>query len=239
MKPRRPGPGKAADAAAAPPGLAGLRQAWNAQQKERERRQQAERERQAREQAAERAAERERQLFRHSVGPVQPMADPGRVDPQQQAQARRPSPHPRSREQDEQAVLREALSDEFDVASLLETDADLAFRRPGISDDVLQRLRRGHWSIRAQIDLHGLRSDEARERLAEFIRESARNGQRCVRVVHGKGLGSPGRVPVLKDKVRRWLVQKAEVLAFVQARADEGGAGALVVLLQDPQRRPA
>ncbi|MEG0445850.1 MAG: Smr/MutS family protein, partial [Comamonas sp.] len=85
--------------------------------------------------------------------------------------------------------------------------------------------------------LHGLRSDEAREALGQFIRLSHRTGIRCVRIVHGKGLGSPGRMPVLKSKVQRWLVQKKEVLAFVQARPAEGGAGALVVLLQPGKRQ--
>jgi DNA-nicking Smr family endonuclease len=68
--------------------------------------------------------------------------------------------------------------------------------------------------------------------LGQFLREAQSHGWRCVRVVHGKGLGSPGRVPVIKDKVKRWLVQSDRVLAFVQARGDDGGAGALIVLLQ-------
>jgi DNA-nicking Smr family endonuclease len=96
---------------------------------------------------------------------------------------------------------------------------------------VTQKLRKGHWSLQGQIDLHGLRSDEAREALGQFIKESHKRGWRCIRVIHGKGLGSPGKAPVLKSKVQRWLVQKNEVLAFVQAKASEGGAGALVVLL--------
>jgi DNA-nicking Smr family endonuclease len=112
----------------------------------------------------------------------------------------------------------------------------LSFRRPGVGTDVTQKLRRGKWSIQRQIDLHGLRTDEAREALAAFIREAHRQGIRCVRVVHGKGLGSPGKAPVLKDKVHRWLVQKAEVVAFVQAQPMQGGAGAVVVLLQPVQR---
>jgi DNA-nicking Smr family endonuclease len=128
-------------------------------------------------------------------------------------------------------VLRESISDEMDIESLLETDAALAFRRPGVGPDVVTKLRRGQWSIQAQIDLHGLRRDQAREQISLFLRDANRRGLRCVRVVHGKGNGSPGKQAVLKDVVRRWLVQKAEVLAFVQARASEGGAGALVVLL--------
>jgi DNA-nicking Smr family endonuclease len=97
---------------------------------------------------------------------------------------------------------------------------------------VVRKLREGRWSIQRQIDLHGLRIDEAREALGRFVRESHQHGLRCVRVVHGKGLGSPGRVPVLKGRVQRWLVQKNEVLAFVQARPADGGAGAMVVLLR-------
>ena len=118
------------------------------------------------------------------------------------------------------------------VTTLLDTDDQLSFRRPGVGTDVAQKLRRGKWSIQKQVDLHGLRSDEAREVLTTFIRDAHKQGIRCVRVVHGKGLGSPGKTPVLKDKVHRWLVQKAEVVAFVQAQPAQGGAGALVVLLQ-------
>ncbi len=77
-----------------------------------------------------------------------------------------------------------------------------------------------------------MRRDEAREALAEFIRESVKRGLRCLRVIHGKGLGSIGREPVLKGKVRAWLVQKYEVIAFCQARPHDGGAGAVLVLLQ-------
>ena len=132
---------------------------------------------------------------------------------------------------DDDNVLRESLSDDFDVSTLLDTDDELSYRRSGIGTDVTQKLRKGHWSLQGQIDLHGLRSDEAREALGQFIRDAHKRGWRCVRVVHGKGLGSPGKTPVLKSKVQRWLVQKNEVLAFVQAKGSEGGAGALVVLL--------
>ena len=96
----------------------------------------------------------------------------------------------------------------------------------------MRKLRRGVWVIQDEIDLHGLRSDAARERVAEFVRDSARAGLRCIRVVHGKGLGSPGREPVLKAKVKSWLVQRSEVLAFTHARPADGGHGALIVLLK-------
>ena len=182
----------------------------------------------AAEEAERRRLELERTAFARAVGPVQVQPDPGRMH----GHAPRPEPLPRQREADERAALREALSDEVDVESLLLTDDGLSFRRPGVQDEVLTRLRRGQWAIQAQIDLHGLRRDEARDALAAFVRQSLQRGQRCVRVVHGKGLGSPGREPVLKAKVQRWLAQCAEVLAFTQAAAPQGGAGALIVLLE-------
>ena len=148
------------------------------------------------------------------------------------------APEPRQRQRDEQAVLREAISDEFDASTLLQVDEHLSFRRPGIGPDVAARLRRGHWAVQGQIDLHGLRTDDAREALGQFLREAQRAGWRCVRVVHGKGLGSPGKAPVLKGRVHGWLVQKKEVLAFVQARPLEGGAGALLVLLEKKRGAP-
>jgi DNA-nicking Smr family endonuclease len=172
--------------------------------------------------------EQQRDTFARSVGRVHALAQHGRAE----LAPPRPEPLPRQREADERAALREALSDEVDTESLLLTDDGLSFRRPGLGADVVARLRRGQWSIQAQIDLHGLRRDEAREALAGFIRQSLRAGRRCVRVVHGKGLGSPGGEPVLKGKVQRWLAQCAEVIAFAQATAAQGGAGALVVLLQ-------
>jgi DNA-nicking Smr family endonuclease len=187
--------------------------------------------------AAQKALEAKRRaaasnLFQAAIGKVQPLEPDARAA----LAPERPKPIPKQQMLDDAAALQEAISDEVDVSSLLDTDEHLSFRRPGVGSDVTQKLRKGKWSIQKQIDLHGLRSDEAREALSAFIRESHRNGIRCVRVVHGKGLGSPGKTPVLKDKVHKWLVQKAEVVAFVQAQPAQGGAGALVVLLQ-PQNR--
>jgi DNA-nicking Smr family endonuclease len=187
----------------------------------------AEAERQ-RAQAAEKARLAEQKLFERAVGAVQPLNHAPRVE----LQVVRPSPTAFQQALDDQAALRESLSDEFDVSTLLDVDDQMSFRRPGIGHDVTRKLRRGDWSIQGQVDLHGLRSDEAREALGQFIRDAMRMGWRCVRVVHGKGLGSPGKTPVLKSKTQKWLVQKNEVLAFVQAKPAEGGAGALVVLLK-------
>jgi DNA-nicking Smr family endonuclease len=143
-----------------------------------------------------------------------------------------PEPHPVSRRLDDAAVLQSSVSDDIDVESLLDTDEALSYRANGIGPDVLRKLRRGEWSIQSQVDLHGLRVDEAREALVAFLKQALKRNQRCVRVVHGKGLGSQGKTPVLKGKVRAWLVQREEVIAFCQARPAEGGSGALVVLLR-------
>ena len=181
----------------------------------------------AEKQAAERRAKAEKTLFQRAVGPDKPLASRPRVE----LNGTPAPPKAFQQKRDDDRVLRESLSDDFDVSTLLDTDDELSYRRSGIGTDVTQKLRKGHWSLQGQIDLHGLRSDEAREALGQFIRDAYKGGWRCVRVVHGKGLGSPGKTPVLKSKVQHWLVQKNEVLAFVQAKASEGGAGALVVLL--------
>jgi DNA-nicking Smr family endonuclease len=197
------------------------------------RKQIADRERVEKERAAKKAEvrkrlEAERNLFQRAAGKVQRLPEHGRVHHVPEP----PAPIPAQRQLDDQRVLQESISDEFDASTLLEVDDAMSFRRPGIGIDVARKLRRGHWSIQSEIDLHGLRREDAREALAAFLRDAVRQGLRCVRVVHGKGLGSPGKTPVLKGKVHGWLVQKNEVLAFVQARADEGGAGAVVVLLK-------
>jgi len=194
------------------------------------------REREAAEAAARAAAERkraaEKDLFTRAIGATEPLRRKAAVALAPEP----PAPIPFQHQLDEQRVLRESLSDEFDVTTLLDVDDAMSFRRPGIGTDITARLRKGDWAIQGQVDLHGLRSDEAREALGGFIRNAHKQGLRCVRVVHGKGLGSPGKQPVLKTKTQRWLIQKNEVIAFVQAKPAEGGAGALVVLLA-PVRR--
>jgi DNA-nicking Smr family endonuclease len=186
-------------------------------------------------QEAQRRADAERNLFVRAAGKVEPLRPSGRAPLARDL----PAPIPVQQQLDDQRVLIEALSDEFDATTLLDVDDALSFRRPGVGTDVTRKLRKGEWSIQGEIDLHGLRREEAREALADFMRAAHKRGWRCVRVVHGKGLGSPGKTPVLKGRVQSWLIQKNEVLAFVQARGDEGGAGALVVLLKPSIAGPA
>ena len=184
--------------------------------------------------AAAAKARAEKDFFVLAVGPIKPLAAkhlPGHKSHRLNLPTAQAAPIAVQHQLDEMAVMREAISDEFDVETLLDTDDALSFRRPGMGPDVTRKLRRGGWSIQGQLDLHGLRQDDARESLSQFIKDAHKTGWRCVRVVHGKGLGSPGKTPVLKGKVQSWLIQKNEVLAFVQARPAQGGAGALVVLL--------
>lgn len=175
-----------------------------------------------------REREREANLFRTSIGDVEPLRTAARVS----TPLPRPQPIAHQRLADDEAALQESLSDEFSIDTLLEVDEDLSFVRGGIGPDVLRKLRGGGWVTQDQLDLHGLRTDQAREALSQFVRDSVKRGMRCVRIIHGKGLGSLGKKPVLKNKVRNWLVQKDEVLAFCQARAADGGSGALMVLLK-------
>ena len=194
----------------------------------------AQQEQKAKEEAERKAREKqaaiEANLFRHSVGEVQALksknvANHHPVPP-------RPAPIPYQHIADERAAFQESISDEFDAGSLLDADENLSYTRPGVGIDVAKKLRQGAWTIQAQLDLHGMRRDQARDNLGEFIRRCVRNGYRCVRVIHGKGLGSINKEPVLKNKVRNWLIQKEEVIAFSQATAADGGAGALIVLLR-------
>jgi DNA-nicking Smr family endonuclease len=135
-----------------------------------------------------------------------------------------------SRRADEARVLADSL--EFDAHDLdVESGDELGFRREGVPESVLRRLRRGEYAIRDEIDLHGMTQDEARGALGAFLAESALHGRRCVRVIHGKGLGSGHRGPVLKSAVNRWLRRHGSVRAFCSARRNDGGTGALYVLL--------
>ena len=115
---------------------------------------------------------------------------------------------------------------------LIEFEDDGVFLRTGLPRDILRKLRRTHWVIQDHIDLHGLTGDEAVTQTALFLADCRRRGKRCVRIVHGKGLRSPGREPVLKRRIRKLLTRRDEVLAFVEPRAIHGGAGAVVVLLE-------
>jgi len=186
----------------------------------------ARRERETRDAAAR--IQREANVFREAVGAVAPL----KVSARAQHPRVRPAPIAHQHQRDEAAALAESISDELDSDAVLDADEQASWRREGIAPDVTRKLRRGHWIIQSELDLHGFRVGEAREMLGEFLRDAIKHRQRCVRVIHGKGHGSIGKQPVLKGKVRGWLMQKDEVLAFCQARECDGGGGALIVLLR-------
>ncbi len=142
-----------------------------------------------------------------------------------------PLPIPRQHARDEAAALDESLRGSPLLDLYLEGGDEAVWLRDGLPKSTLRDLRRGRWVTQEKLDLHGLNRDEARQAVLIFLAECRQHGLRCVRIVHGKGLSSPGRVPVLKRLVLGWLSQRQDVLAFCQARAAEGGAGAVVVLL--------
>jgi DNA-nicking Smr family endonuclease len=146
-------------------------------------------------------------------------------------QTPKPKPIPHQFIRDEQQALVDSLSDYFPSYEL-ESGEELLYLREGQSPAVLSKLRRGHWVVQANLDLHGMISDEARATVSTFLAECKKRGIRCVRIVHGKGLGSRNKEPILKNKVRHWLMQKDEVIAYAQARANDGGSGAVIVLLK-------
>jgi DNA-nicking Smr family endonuclease len=174
------------------------------------------------------ADEDDRDAFERAVRGAKPLARARRVDLPRPA----PAPVPAQTHRDERAALAESLRGPLSAEEALESGVELTYLRQGMSRLALRRLRRGHWVVQASLDLHGMNRVEAAQQVAQFVRASAARGARCVRIVHGKGLGSKNREPVLKAKLRAWLVPRDEVLAFCQAPAAEGGAGALLVLLK-------
>jgi DNA-nicking Smr family endonuclease len=166
-------------------------------------------------------------LFRDAVKDIKPFTAPPKDE-----YKLKPKPIPLQFIRDEKQALVDSLSDHYIPAHEIETGEELLYLRDGHSPDILSKLRRGHWVIQAKIDLHGLISDEARLYVSTFISDCKKRGIRCVRIVHGKGLGSRNREPVLKRKLRGWLMQKDEVIAYAEAKKQDGGSGAVIVLLK-------
>lgn len=165
-------------------------------------------------------------LFRKEVAQVSPL----RQDRIQRV-PKQPGPLPKQSLEDERATLRELLSDD-PYFSDLETGDELVYIRPGLQNKLLRKLRRGQFSVGAELDMHGLTVAEAHGALSEFFKECRLRGLRCVRIIHGKGLRSPEGRPVIKGKLDRWLRLRQEVVAFCSARTVDGGTGAVYVLLK-------
>lgn len=182
----------------------------------------------------ERIAQQEANAFRSSLGGVKKLPESTRYVPNAPPGVNPPPPRQTFRTQadDDAAVLRESLSDDFDVEHLLEDEPGVSFTRSGVGSDVLKKLRKGYWQVQDELDLHGMRRDTARDQLGDFLRRAVKGKLRCVCIIHGKGLGSAGGEPVLRSMVHSWLEQKEDVIAFCAANMDGRPHGALIVLLR-------
>ena len=140
-----------------------------------------------------------------------------------------PLPHARQRQADDLAVLQELLRDT--EPDDIESGDTLLYRAPGVQDGVLRRLRRGHYRIDSELDLHGLNRERAKLAVSQFLARCHERDLRCVRIIHGKGNGSPNSGPVIKALIGSWLRKRRDVIAYCSARAVDGGTGAVYVLL--------
>lgn len=166
------------------------------------------------------------QLFRNAIRGTRYLKN-NKVKPYRE----RLKPIPRQRLKDEKQVLQETLEPSgFD--DTIEQGDELIYARDGVQQSVMRKLRRGQYSIEAELDLHRMTSEQAHAELMDFIARCQRQHIRCVRIIHGKGLSSKDKLPVLKQKVNKWLRLWDNVLAFCSARRFDGGSGALYVLLK-------
>ncbi len=166
-------------------------------------------------------------LFRRSMGNTRPIEQDIRAPDYKP----KPKPRARFRREDERSVLQESLEANIDEIETGSGEA-LHFHRPSVGRRTMRKLARGNYSVQNEIDLHGMIVPEAKAALREFIDESTGRGHACIRVIHGKGMGSGHRGPVLKSKVNNWLRRWEDVLAFVSTRQVHGGTGAVYVLLK-------
>lgn len=163
-------------------------------------------------------------LFKQAVADSQPLKQ-DKIIPET------PKPFPVPARADKQAVLNELDAPEFDEFALERGDT-LLFYRPGLQRRTFKKLRRGQFNIEAELDLHGMTVDKAKIALAEFIKRCLSRNKHCVRIIHGKGLGSKNNKPVIKNKLNHWLPKRNDVLAYCSARQVDGGTGAIYLLLK-------
>ncbi|TXH04121.1 MAG: hypothetical protein E6R07_09275 [Nevskiaceae bacterium] len=174
-------------------------------------------------------ADEEARLFREAMRDVARKSTSNR----RTETKRPPAPIPLQREADERAVLREMLAGS--EIETLESGDTLSYRAPGVQDGVLRKLRRGQFHVQKELDLHGLSRSKAQEAVMRFLAYCQDQQLRCVRIIHGKGHGSPNSGPVLKAALDSWLRRRKDVAAYCSARAVDGGTGAVYVLLRQPR----
>jgi len=172
--------------------------------------------------------EDEAALFREAVRDTTPLKPAARALRGVAA----PPPVPVQSLLDVHETVAESLEGALSGEHVTETGEEPSYLRAGLAREVLRKLKRGHWVVQDAVDLHGLNREQARLALADFLARCLKRGLRCVRIVHGKGLRSPGKEPVLRGKVQLWLLRRDEVLAYCEAPRNQGGSGALLVLLR-------
>jgi len=165
-------------------------------------------------------------LFREAVGVVRTVEN-DRIEDTKRA----PVPRIRKSEQDDRSVM-DSLLDDLSESDLLETGEHLSYTQPGVQRSVLRKLKSGKYSIQSEIDLHGLTINEARIELSDFLKAAQERRHLCIRVIHGKGRKNASKSPRLKPAVNQWLQRNKKVLAFCSARLNDGGTGAVYVLLK-------
>ncbi|VAW81185.1 hypothetical protein MNBD_GAMMA12-3473 [hydrothermal vent metagenome] len=165
-------------------------------------------------------------LFRDAMNDVRPIKQ-DKVTPERD----KPSPIPRKTIEDEQQVLTDMVSDMYEPIESHASD-QLLFVRSGIQNSVMRKLKRGQYSLSAELDMHGMTINIARQEVTQFLNQCRHDNLRCVRIIHGKGRRSDGKGPVLKNRIDHWLPQRDDVLAYCSAIPAHGGTGAVYVLLK-------
>lgn len=166
------------------------------------------------------------ELFRTSVGEVAIIKHD-----RAELRSRKPLPIPLQRHADELAVIKSITENPFMIAEV-ETGDELYFKRPGVQQRVMEKLRRGQFAIEKELDLHGMTVIDAENALKRFLVHCRQSQHRCVRIIHGKGHGSKDKKPVIKNRLNQWLQKNDSILAFCSARHVDGGTGAVYVLLK-------
>ncbi len=171
-------------------------------------------------------SEEDSALFRSAVGKIKPLKQDNIV-----LNKSKPSATPTRIEEDDRPAMQTLVDSEYDQ-NLLERGDELLFCNPGVQKQTLRKLRRGQFNIEEELDLHGLTVEMARTELSNFLADCHMHSLRCVRIIHGKGIGSENKQPIIKNKVNNWLRQRNDVLAFCSALQNDGGTGAIYCLLK-------
>tara|TARA_B110000091_G_scaffold168912_1_gene181127 strand:+ start:215 stop:748 length:534 start_codon:yes stop_codon:yes gene_type:complete len=171
----------------------------------------------------------DKKLFQEAVKNVKPLKIKSKTI---EVSVSKPKPIAKKLIEDEKKVLLDSISDDY-IYDNIESEDGLLYLRHGHSPDILNKLKKGYWVVQGSIDLHGMISKEAKSYIVDYIQDCKKRHIRCIRIIHGKGIGSKNKEPVLRNKVKNWLVQKDEVIAYAQAPRHDGGSGAVVVLLKE------